>query len=102
LARLVLRPDELLFSIPNGGHRSVMDASDLLSEGLLKGIPDLFLAVPSQNYHGLFIEVKQPDESPRPEQVSIMKSLSNQSYKCVVCYTHLEIRDSILEYLCRK
>lgn len=79
-----------------------MDASDLLSEGLLKGIPDLFLAVPSQNYHGLFIEVKQPGELPRHEQVSIMNILSKQSYKCVVCYTYLEIRDSILEYLCRK
>lgn len=56
---------ELLIAIPNGAvlcdltkHKRIARMNYLKKEGFKKGIPDLFLAVPSNNFGGLWIEMK--------------------------------------------
>ena len=53
-ANIFHTPKELLFAIPNGGKRSPVTGSILKAEGVRRGIPDLMLAIPRGNYHGLF------------------------------------------------
>ena len=46
--------DCLIFAIPNGGSRNIIEASRLKKEGIVKGIPDLCLIMPNNI---LFIEI---------------------------------------------
>lgn len=48
-----------IFAIPNGGLRNKLTASRLKLEGVKSGVPDLFLPVAGNNFHGLFIEMKR-------------------------------------------
>lgn len=85
----------LLFHIPNGGKRTKIEASRLKAMGVLPGVPDLFLALPSGGYHGMFIEVKKPGEIPNEEkvkpsahdqrQIEQMELFAYHNYHCVYC-----------------
>ena len=44
----------LVFAIPNGGRRNIVLATRLKAEGVMAGVPDLFVA----DYGGFFLEVK--------------------------------------------
>lgn len=69
-----------LFAIPNGGYRHKLTAVKLKAEGVRKGVPDLFLAIPSWGKAGLFIEVKTPKGVIRPEQKQYKKRLEEIGY----------------------
>ena len=47
-----------VFSIPNGANVDARNRKRLKEEGLLPGVPDLFIPVPCGDKHGLFVEVK--------------------------------------------
>lgn len=47
-----------LFHVPNGGYRAKREASKLKAMGVRAGVSDLFLAYPSNGYHGLWLELK--------------------------------------------
>jgi hypothetical protein len=55
-------PGKIIFAIPNGamlGGRNPKQMGSLRKrEGLLKGVSDLFIPIPSFSYSGLFIEMK--------------------------------------------
>lgn len=71
-----------IFAIPNGGKRGKAEAARLRDEGVLAGIPDLFIAAP----HGIFIEMKARGGKASPEQLNMMGRLRDNGYKAVVCY----------------
>jgi hypothetical protein len=48
----------MIFSIPNGGTRHIMEAMTLKATGLLKGASDLIVILPNGKL--MFIELKQP------------------------------------------
>lgn len=80
----------LMFAIPNanplnkfGGHAV---AIYMRSEGLRAGVPDIFLPVPRNGYHGLFIEMKrQRGGRLLPPQEGWLGELAAQGYKVSVC-----------------
>ena len=85
---------DLLFAIPNGarlmyrsnsmGKRYSPEAAKLKREGMVNGVPDLMLALPNDNYPGLFIEMKSKSGKLRPDQIKMIKNLSNIGYCCLV------------------
>lgn len=101
---------ESMFAIPNGGERNVIVAGKLKAEGVKSGVPDIFMPAPrydlmGKNFHGLFIEMKHEKYRKHhwggcsQEQMDRIESLRVAGYKVAVCYSWIEARDAILEYL---
>lgn len=91
----------MLFHIPNGGSRDKREAVHLKQLGVKAGVPDLFLAVPWDGEHGLFIEMKRASKTARvsPEQREWIQALKEQGYRAVVCYGFEQARTAIVDYL---
>ena len=94
-------PDiDLLHAIPNGGHRNKATAGRLKAEGVKRGVPDIFLPVPKNGYHGLYIELKrQKGGKLSVEQKEWCNRLFQNGYKVFVAEGWVEAREAILEYL---
>ena len=75
----------LLHAIPNGGKRNKVTAAKLKAEGVRPGVPDLFLPVPKDIYHGLYLEIKTPTGTVRKAQKQWIGALQHQGYKVEVC-----------------
>ena len=94
------RPDlQFLFHIPNesvGGQGWIVRNRQL---GVKKGVPDLFLPVPMNGYHGLFIEMKTRSGRVSPEQEKWITALNQFGYRAVVCYGWEAARDTLIEYM---
>lgn len=75
-------PDHLIFAIPNGGGRNIVTAGRLKMEGVLAGVPDLF--IPSLK---LWIEMKRKKGGVvSKEQKSVMNYLETVGYICYVAH----------------
>lgn len=104
-ATLLLRErgydERLLFAIPNGGTRSnKIEAANMKRGGVRAGIPDLMLAVPSQGFHGLFIEMKKRHGGTVSKaQKEVIPLLSAQGYRCEICRGFDEALGVLKEYL---
>jgi VRR-NUC domain len=88
----------LLFAIPNGGARTLRTGAILKREGVIPGIPDLFLAVPKLHYGGLWIEMKAGKGKLSPLQKDMIKRLEI-NYKVAVCYSVDEFMNVVNDYL---
>jgi hypothetical protein len=73
-------PKVLIFAIPNGGKRSVGAGRKLKAEGVVAGIPDLF--IPAWD---IWVEMKR-SKSGRlsPDQKKIIEYLESEGYKVIV------------------
>lgn len=49
----------LMLHVPNGGKRNAAEAARLKAQGVKPGVPDIFLPIPRQGKHGLWIELKR-------------------------------------------
>ncbi len=74
-----------LFAIPNGGIRSRLEASIMQGEGVTPGVADLFLALPSGPFHGLFIEIKSPKGRISENQAHFFSRQRTVGYQCQFC-----------------
>ena len=89
-----------LFAIPNGAQtKNYLMGNKLVEEGLKKGIPDLFLAYPNSESHGLFVEMKFGKNKPSKEQAEWEDRLTASGYKCVTCWSWIDAARLILTYL---
>lgn len=88
-----------LFAIPNGGHRHKAVAARMKAEGVKAGVPDIFLAYPTGEYCGLFIEMKFGTNKPTEKQNEWLSMLERAGYMTVVCYGFEDAKREILEYL---
>ena len=91
---------EMLFAIPNGGKRNPKEAARLKAEGVVSGIPDLFLSVPKGKYHGMFMELKNGKSNNLTEnQKRMMYKLQMFGYKTVIIRSLEDFEKNIEEYL---
>lgn len=90
----------LLIAIPNGGQRDVRVARKLKAEGVVAGVPDLFLAVARGQSHGLWIEMKNGKVGRVSDaQQQQLLLLSHMGYEVAVCRTFDEFREKVQGYL---
>ena len=91
---------KLLFAIPNGGQRNEIVAAKLKAEGATSGVPDLMLAVPRGDFHGLWIEMKNGKAGRLSEnQKEMIALLMEQGYATAVCHTTEEFDEVTEIYL---
>lgn len=89
-----------IFHIPNGGKRDLHTAQHLKQQGVKAGVPDLCLPIPSNSYHGLYIEMKRADGGRVTEhQQRWLDLLNSYGYRAVVCHGSQEAIDTIESYL---
>lgn len=88
-----------MFAIPNGGYRTKATAGKMVAEGVKRGVPDLMLPLPTDKFHGLFIEMKFGKNKMTPEQKEFFDYATQQGYCCRVAYSADEAMKIIDEYL---
>lgn len=89
----------LLLAIPNGGKRSKATAGKLKAEGVLVGVADLFLALPRQGAHGLWIEMKTSTGRQSPEQRAFQQRVTAEGYAYVVSRSLEDFQTTLNAYL---
>ena len=75
----IKHPDALVFAIPNGGKRHPSVAAKLKMEGVLAGVPDLWI-------EGSFLEIKTEKGRLSPAQKDIIKRLRDRGITVEVAY----------------
>jgi hypothetical protein len=71
----------------------------LKAEGVVAGIPDLFLAVPRGDRSGLFIEMKAGKGVLTDSQKEAIRQLTMQGYRCEVIRSVDEFQAKVNEYM---
>ena len=70
------------------------------AEGVVAGVPDVFLASPRQGFHGLYIEMKrQRGGTVQATQKELITALRQAGYRVEVCKGWWEAREVIENYL---
>ena len=82
----------------NGVKLSAIQASIAKAQGMLSGVPDLFLPVPKNGYHGLFIEMKYGSNKVTENQEKFLQNAANAGYAVSVCYSANEAIKRIEDY----
>lgn len=105
MAELSIRMPEvadLIFHVPNGGHRVKAVAAKLKAQGVKAGIPDLVLPMARGGFFGLYIEFKATppnDAAISSSQHERIRKLNAQGYLAVVCRGHFDTVEQIRAYL---
>jgi len=74
-----------LFAVPNGGERNIAVAYSLKREGVLAGVADIMLALPSGRWHGLFIEMKTKSGRQSTAQKAFQRAVESSNYRYMIC-----------------
>ena len=84
----------------NGVRLSIGQATKAKRTGMKKGFPDIFLPVPKNDYHGLFIELKREfSGTVSKEQKIWLLALNRQRYLAMVCKGSDDAINLIKQYL---
>ncbi len=94
-------PGKLIHATTNGGDRNIVTARKLNAEGVVSGVPDLFIPEPLGQYHGLFVEMKVKGGRLRDTQKEMICKLEDRGYKCAVCWSLDDFMKVVNEYFNR-
>lgn len=92
--------ERLLMACPAQAARSPRGGARIKAEGYRAGTPDLFLAVPRGQWHGLFVEMKRADGGEVSEnQREMLFQVSSRGYQTAIAHGAAPARKIIAEYL---
>ena len=89
---------ELLHCSLNGVKLTKTQAVIAKSQGMLSGVPDLFLPVTRGKYHGLYIEMKHGSNTLTDNQKKFLQNAANVGFAVSVCYSAQEAIKRIEDY----
>ena len=89
---------QLLHCSLNGVKMTKAQAGRAIAQGMLSGVPDLFLPVPKNGYHGLFIEMKYGSNKVTENQEKFLQNAANVGFAVSVCYSAQEAIKRIEDY----
>lgn len=92
-------PDSVIFAIPNGGNRSAVTGAMLKAEGVLAGVPDLFIMAARGDVHGLFVEVKTAKGVVQQSQIDFADKAHKAGYSVAVVRSFDDFREIVTEYM---
>lgn len=87
---------------PLEGKRTRFEQFKIKWLGVRAGFPDLFIAAPHGQRHGLFIELKVKPNKTTEGQRAWLEELSRQGYYASVCYSFDEAKSVIDNYMNNK
>ena len=88
-----------LVAIPNGGKRDAKTGAKLIAEGVVAGVADLMLAITTQHYGALFIEMKTEKGRQSEAQKRWEESITKDRYKYIVCRSLDDFVAQITRYI---
>ena len=88
-----------LIHVPNGGSRDLRTAQRLKAEGVLPGVADLVLFVPTKDHHALFIELKVKPNRQSQHQKDWEKLVTDKNYQYVLVYSFDDFKLQIERYI---
>lgn len=98
-------PKEIIISIPNDLVRTCVQARNATYQGLVSGVPDLFIPIARNGFHGLWIEMKRMGAPGHRKgivserQAKMLEYLSNKNYRTSVCFGFESAKLEIETYL---
>ena len=87
------------FSNANERKTSKYIGMILKQMGLRPGASDVFIAIPREPYHGLFIELKYGKNQPTPSQWKFMEDMRKMGYDAVPMWGYENAKNYIINYL---
>lgn len=88
-------PRVLIFAVPNGGKRNILTARNLKLEGVVPGVPDLFIPA-----WGIWIEMKrQHGGRLSPEQIEMINYLESIGHRVIVGHGAADASAKLLSIL---
>ena len=91
----------ILFAVPNGGSRNLLEAANLKKAGVVAGVADLILVCRAGV---LFVELKTESNSSRqsPSQKEIQAMVESLGYTYIICRNVGEFISSCNDFIYRK
>lgn len=87
------------FAVPNGGFRFKATAAAMKRTGTKSGVPDVFLPVARNGFHGLWIEFKTATGGLSDTQKMFTTFLAHQNYKVLICRSWTAGANAVIDYL---
>lgn len=90
---------DLLYHIPNGGSRGLLEAVRLKRQGVKPGVPDLHLPIARGGYIGLWIEMKTATGRLSEDQRKIIAMLCAEGHRVEICRSAADAVEVFEDYL---
>ena len=92
-------PDKLIFAVPNGGSRNILEATNLKRQGVKPGVADVILLIPKNGFASLCIEFKTDSGRQSEEQKEFQRQAEACGSKYVIVRSAAEAIQATKDYL---
>ncbi len=92
-------PDKLLFAVPNGGSRNIIEAANLKRQGVKRGVSDVILQIPKKGYASLCMEFKTATGKQSGDQKEYQRQAEIAGNKYVIVRSAMQAIQEMEKYL---